>query len=78
MGNETGVGKVRLQSLPCPNCGGVKEYIVNEVDYRLYRRNYHIQEAFPSLPAEDRERFISGYCGSCWDLLFGDDEGEGE
>lgn len=30
-----------------------------------------VQNAFPGLPAEDRELMISGMCAGCWELTFG-------
>ena len=36
----------------------------------------HIQNIFPYLEASERELFLSGLCGSCWDELFMDLEDE--
>lgn len=36
----------------------------------------HIQDALPDVPADQREMFISGVCGECWNDLFGDEEEE--
>ena len=35
-----------------------------------------IQDAFPELSKEDRERLITGICPKCWKELFGDEDEE--
>ena len=38
----------------------------------------HIQRAYKSLTADERELLISGTCGPCFDSLFEKDEEQGE
>lgn len=33
-----------------------------------------IQDVLPELSIDDRERFQTGYCKHCWDLIFADTE----
>ena len=36
----------------------------------LYESGAKIQEAFPDLSPDDRERIISGTCPECWNKMF--------
>lgn len=36
------------------------------------QRRAAIQDALPTLSAEDREMLMSGICPACWDKLFGE------
>ena len=61
---------MKIESKPCPECGDVKELEVSETDYRAYTvLRQHIQDAFPTMPADDRERLLTGICPSCWDRM---------
>ena len=33
-------------------------------------RGAFVQDAFPMLSADDRERLVTGICGPCWERLF--------
>ena len=57
----------------CPFCGHANEVEVNENDYWDWQDGKLIQDAFPYLTADDREKLISGICPTCWDKTFGDD-----
>lgn len=68
---------VTLSSRPCP---GPKHKGARHVVFTVpaeaiarYRAGAYIQDAFPMLSVDDRERLISGYCKECWDALFGDE-----
>lgn len=59
----------------CPICGSEKTFVVTDEQYDMYiSGDYHIQDIFPDLSAADRERFITGMCGQCWDDMFKDEE----
>lgn len=58
----------------CPFCGHANFIDVNEDDYLDWQDGKLAQKAFPYLPADERERLISGICPTCWDKMFG---GEG-
>lgn len=52
----------------CPFCGLTERIEVAEHEYIAYVMNrILIQEAFPNMTPAQRERFISGVCGPCWD-----------
>jgi hypothetical protein len=59
----------------CNCCGGIKELVVNPVDFDNWKaRKVLIQDAMPYLAAEDRELLISKTCGVCWNALFSEEE----
>lgn len=35
----------------------------------LYRKGVHVQDAFPTLSADERELIMTGIHQSCWDLM---------
>jgi len=61
-----------IPTLPCPGCGKVIHVAVTREQYDELtspnRRN--IQRILPDKDADTRERFITGYCPPCWDMLF--------
>lgn len=62
---------IEVETKPCPICGKQKTLLVDKENYENWlRREIHIQDAFPEMSADDRERFLSGYCPKCWDKLF--------
>ncbi len=72
--------KVELTTIPCPYCEKVSTVIVKEEDWRkwLDGKNF-IQDAFPDLPPEQRELFLTGICGECYAKMSEDlDEDEKE
>jgi len=55
----------------CVCCG--EEYTtvkVHEEDYEKWKDGELVQVAFPYLTADERELFIMGICGICFDDLF--------
>ena len=57
----------------CRKCSDVKFFIVDGQAYEAWlNRELFIQDAFPDISAEDRERFISATCPSCWAKLWKD------
>lgn len=65
-----------VESKPCPKCDGVLEVKMLASLLFRYNQGADITEVFPGMSADDRERFISGYCGPCWTAIFGDDDDE--
>lgn len=56
----------------CPFCG--KTHFVGlpfEAFISWMYNGVSVQDAFPELPADDRERLISGICPECWEEAFG-------
>ena len=57
----------------CPMCGR-KHYLKNislEKFLKYQNGEGHVQDIFPELSAEDREKLITGYCRRCQNLIFG-------
>jgi hypothetical protein len=63
--------KFEVSSLPCPSCGEVLKVEISKYQLHQYSRGDLVQEVFPNLSEDERERFVSGYCGDCWANLFG-------
>ena len=57
----------------CVRCKIRQEVRVSKVDFQKWREGVLIQKAFPKLTADQREFFLSGICGKCWDTMFGED-----
>lgn len=62
----------------CPFCGEMTTVLVNKDDYVEWLNGALIQNVFPYLSADERERLISDICPSCWDKMFSEDEEEEE
>jgi hypothetical protein len=60
----------------CPMCKDEKVFMLPIKGFVRWKGGHVIQNAFPELDAEDRERLISGTCPKCWDKLFGSKEAE--
>jgi Zn ribbon nucleic-acid-binding protein len=64
-------GEYKITSLDCPSCD--KSLTITITGEQLFQINQgaFIQDALPEVSADDRERFISGYCPKCWNKMFG-------
>ena len=58
----------------CPFCGTTYFVDVDEKDYVNWINGGMVQDCFPYLSANDRERLISGICPDCWDNMLGGEE----
>ena len=63
-----------LVTKPCPTCKRMDTFTVPAEQVAAYKAGAHVQDAFPGLTADQREQLITGYCGPCWDLAFGEEE----
>ena len=54
----------------CPTCKEWKSISVSARKYRDWKYGDLIQNCFPDLDAEDRERLMSGFCPKCFGELF--------
>lgn len=61
---------MKIQTLCCPDCGQSKTLEVTKAEAVNYYSGALIQNAFPNLSADDRERLITGYCPACWNNIF--------
>ncbi len=58
----------------CPRCNDEGSIVVNYSAFRKWQDGtLLIQQAFPELSADDRERLISRQCKDCWKEIFSDD-----
>lgn len=62
-----------LQSKPCPCCGKRILLPVTEEEASAYYDGAPIQIALANRSAEIRERYVSGFCPTCWKKQFGSD-----
>lgn len=62
----------------CPFCGERNIVTVKAEDYYRWKDEGElIQNAFPYLSADDRERIKTGICPACWEKMFpSEDENE--
>lgn len=73
MNTKTENTKKKLIELGCVQCGASKVISVNEANYYEWlNRKLLIQHAFPEVDSADREMMISGTCGNCFDVMFGE------
>ena len=62
---------VEVHSLPCPGCGDRITIAATVPQFMAYMsRGQFVQDIFPELDAETRERFISGVCPPCWEEMY--------
>lgn len=61
----------------CPFCGNVTDKnldVTKEQLVRYYNREDLIQNIFPNLSPDEREFIMTGYCDSCQEKIFGEEE----
>ena len=58
------------ESKPCPNCNYTATVFISPQKLYAYNQGAYIQEVLEGYTPDVRERFISGYCGECWDAMF--------
>lgn len=63
----------------CPSCKKKQivrltaEQSANYILWKTGKDNRNIQQVFPELTANQREKLKTGYCNKCWDELCNDD-----
>ncbi len=63
-----------IQSLPCPGCSKrILLPVTEEEAEALHTPGVTIQAALVNYCADIRERFVTGWCPSCWSKKFGSD-----
>ena len=50
----------------CPFCSREATTTVPVQEYMNWQMGDHVQVAFPSLNASEREQFMTGMCDRCW------------
>jgi len=63
-------GLYTITSVKCPGCQTSLTLDIEGSQAFLANQNANITQVFPDQDANVRERFISGICGSCWDIMF--------
>jgi hypothetical protein len=56
--------------IDCWKCSRGFTMMANEIDVHHWQDGVAIQEALGYLTADERELFISGTCGECFDKMF--------
>ena len=69
-------GRYHATSLPCPMCGDSLTIEMPTSNLFAYNQGASITEVFPELAPAERERFITGTCGTCWNAMFAFDDEE--
>ena len=64
---ETEDGGVIHVEVTCPFCSIVHDMYLDAGDFMVWQHGSLIQDAFPCMATEDRERLITGMCPKCWD-----------
>jgi len=60
----------------CQTCLVRYEFLVDPEGFAEWQHGKFIQDALPGNSAEERELIKSQICGSCWNKMFPDDDGE--
>lgn len=60
---------IRVRCRPCVVCADAAEFDVDEAGYLAWQSGAYVQDAFPTLSANDRELLISGTHPTCWATL---------
>jgi len=68
------LGPIDKLAVTCHQCGRLHTIDVDHDARIAWQDGLTIQRAFPEMTGADRELFVSGTCGECFDELFGDTE----
>jgi len=58
----------------CQKSDGRWALVVEEDAFKRWQAGAFVQDAFPNMPADDREKLVTGTCGPCWDDMFSEEE----
>ena len=58
------------ESKPCPTCNYTAMVFVTPPQLYAYNQGAYPETVLPDYDVDTRERFISGYCGECWNAMF--------
>ena len=70
IGGSNNLPRKLCLAINCRECKGKHSYTVKEEDWANWIGGELIQRCFTTLDENDRELFISGMCGDCFDKLF--------
>ena len=60
---------VAIVAATCVKCKTVKQFTIGEIELAQWIDGAHIQNVMPYLSVDERELFVSGLCGPCFDRL---------
>lgn len=60
----------------CVHCGEAGSITVDAKGYEEWKAGAFIQNALPELSADEREQLLTGTHGSCFDIMFPEEEEE--
>lgn len=60
----------------CISCHRIVKVVVRKEEIEKYKQGAFIQDALTSVDADGREFLMSGYCGTCFNKLFAEEETE--
>lgn len=64
----------KVTSNICAGCSESVTITITPEQLYAYNQGGYAQDVLPEVPVDERERFISGICGDCWQTLFLDEE----
>lgn len=64
---------ITIHTPACQVCGETSSVEVRRVDHHRWKAGDLIQQAFPEMPADQRELLQTGIHPTCWNTLFGED-----
>ena len=66
--------KYEILSPPCPLCKNTTVENISGQQLFQYHQGAGATQVLPDVSVDVRERFMSGFCGSCWTAAFGSGE----
>jgi hypothetical protein len=63
-----------VSSQPCPTCKEVLSIAITPESLFLYNQGANVQTVLVNYPPSIRDRFMTGFCDECWNLMFVFDE----
>lgn len=63
-------------TVTCPICGAESHMVLDYRSFESWMNGELVQNAFPYLDANERERITSGICPECWDRMFPSDDSD--
>ena len=65
-----------VSSHPCPKCKEVLSIEIAPNKLYLYKQGGYAQDVLEGFEPDVRERFMTGFCPTCWAAMFGNDDDE--
>ena len=65
---------VSLETRACCMCGKSSTLLLDSMSFAAWKSGVYVQDAFPTMNADQRELLITGVHPECWNVLFPDEE----